>query len=138
MTHTPIAFSYRRRDSKLDDVAASTGHRELSRDDASTTTAEVRERPSDVDAIGPAIGPTETPAATLSTMTTTTTTDPVEAALELGVRALAEAITRARAEDLPQLADRLAEVSRGLEARRLARASNVVAMPIPGTRLGRP
>ncbi len=49
------------------------------------------------------------------------TADPIEDALAAGIRALGAAVTRARPEDLVQLAERMATLARELEARRLAR-----------------
>jgi hypothetical protein len=53
--------------------------------------------------------------------------DPVEDALAAGVRAIADAMTRAKRADLPVLADRLSTIATELEERRRAGGSNVVA-----------
>jgi hypothetical protein len=57
--------------------------------------------------------------------------DPVEDALELGVRAIADAMRRAPAEQLPALAERMAVVVAELEARRAAREAKTPATVIP-------
>jgi hypothetical protein len=54
--------------------------------------------------------------------------DPVEAALAHGVKAIAEAMAKAKPEEIVVLADRMATLARELEARRLGRPTNVVAL----------
>jgi hypothetical protein len=54
--------------------------------------------------------------------------DAVEAALAQGVRAIAEAMARAKPEEFVALANRMATLARELEGRRLAATANVAVL----------